>query len=228
MKINYLPQKGIMTLSLLIICSSVLFLLLLFDDDSLRLHAVLAAQRQKYVENSQFLQLQSHSRMQQSCQQLSLQESGSVRLIKVETANRGSTLQQFFYCSRSALFKQMPRNKSYEGEFDIYIDREKLSQFAPHFTVPQNGRQSAAAQLYWFSEANAVWEIEGDVNGVIVAQGNLSVSGPGKIRGTVISGGMLNLDRVILTYRKTAVAEIISRFSEWQLAEKSWYDFKPL
>ncbi|TCP89766.1 uncharacterized protein DUF2572 [Cricetibacter osteomyelitidis] len=228
MKIKIFPKSGIMTLTLLIMLSSLLCLLLLFDDDNLRLHNTIVSQRQRYVADSQSLQQQSRDNPQYTCQQIPLQQTGNVYLVTLNSGRDESGLQQFFYCERRALFKRSPTKKTYEKQFDVYIDREKIAQFTPHFVTPQDGKQSIATQLYWFKEAEAKWEINSNVNGVIVAEGNLTVTGKGKISGTVILGGTLTLENVTLSYSKAKVTTIIQQFSEWQLAEKSWYDFKPL
>lgn len=41
--------------------------------------------------------------------------------------------------------------------------------------------------LYWFNENQNEWEIKGNINAVIIAEGDLTITGKGKISGTVIT-----------------------------------------
>lgn len=50
------PQRGIMTLTLLILLSGFLLIAMLFNDDLLRLYSSITAQRHRYVEQQLTLQ----------------------------------------------------------------------------------------------------------------------------------------------------------------------------
>lgn len=58
-----------------------------------------------------------------------------------------------------------------------------------------------------------------------LAEGDLKLTGKGRISGAVITSGNLTLDGVTLAYGKKTVVALVQQYSQWQLAEKSWSDF---
>ena len=67
------PQRGIMTLTLLILLSGFLLVAMLFNDDLLRLYSAIAAQRHRYMEQQLTLQQLSMNEKKTRCEQLSTQ-----------------------------------------------------------------------------------------------------------------------------------------------------------
>lgn len=214
-----------MTLASLILLSSFLLLWLLFDDDILRLYSSQVAIRQSYVEKSIELQNYYQQKKKDACQRVDSSKIGKTFLVNVQQEN--NDLRQYFYCKRNVLFKEMPMTNLIVGLYS-YIDQQKLSEFSPHFTLPKNGAQSLQAQIYWFPESDNQWEIEGNVNGIILSAGNLTIIGKGKISGAIILNGQLKLENVGLSYDVRVVEDLFRQYSEWQFAEKSWYDFSAL
>ena len=74
-------QRGMMTITLLVLLSSVLLLAMLFNDDLLRLYSSIASQRHLYVEQHLTLQHLSFTEKNARCEQLSTQESDDTFLL---------------------------------------------------------------------------------------------------------------------------------------------------
>lgn len=222
-------QRGIVTLTLLLLLSSTLLLLMLFDDDMLDLHSAIAYQRKQYLEQSISLQMQVAKQKVNACEQLNVESDLQVYQVSFERGEQQDRLSQYVLCERKSLFKQAPKKFLYEYGLEEWIDLK----FRPHFkslglppkTFPKNGNH----HVYWFGKNENMWEISGNVNAVVIAEGDLTITGKGKISGTVITGGTFNkADDVQLTYRKATVTHVMQLLSYWQLAERSWYDFSPL
>ena len=68
--------------------------------------------------------------------------------------------------------------------------------------------------------------MNGTVQGILVAEGDLTLRGKGRVSGAVITGGNLLLEGVSVAYGKKIIEPLVQQYSKWQLAEKSWSDFK--
>ena len=75
------PQRGIMTITLLILLSGFLLLTMLFNDDLLRLYSSIVAQRHLYVEQQLSLQQLSFNEKKSRCEKLSTQKNGDTFLV---------------------------------------------------------------------------------------------------------------------------------------------------
>ena len=107
-----------------------------------------------------------------------------------------------------------------------FIHTEKLTDFRPRFSSPPKIlNANKTPKLYWFSDSQAEVQINGTVSAVLIAEGDLKLTGKGRISGAVITNGNLTLDGVTLAYGKPVVTTLVQQYSQWQLAEKSWSDF---
>ena len=223
------PQRGIMTITLLILLSGFLLLTMLFNDDLLRLYSSIAAQRHLYVEQQLPLQQLSFNEKKSRCEQLSTQENGDTFLVtfRLENNRLAHGLSHYMWCRRDKLFQKQPVRNLYEKLFEQFISEEGLALFRQQLqSPPLILSKSSAAALYWFTANETEWEIHKNVNAVIVAEGDLHIRGQGKISGSIITKGRLTLDENIkVTYSKSTVTQIVQQYSRWRLAEKSWYDF---
>jgi len=113
--------------------------------------------------------------------------------------------------------------------FDQFISEAGLALFRQQLqSPPLILAKSPSVALYWFGVGETEWEIDKNVNAVIVAEGDLHIRGQGKISGSIITKGRLTLDENIkVTYSKSVATQIVQQYSRWRLAEKSWYDFTP-
>ena len=223
------PQRGIMTITLLILLSGFLLLTMLFNDDLLRLYSSIAAQRHLYVEQQLPLQQLSFNEKKPRCEQLSTQENGDAFLVTFHLENNrlADGLSHYVWCRRDKLFQKQPVRNQHEKLFDQFISEEGLALFRQQLQSPLLIlSKSSPAALYWFTANETEWEIDKNVNAVIVAEGDLHIRGQGKISGSIITKGRLTLDENIkVTYSKSTVTQIVQHYSRWRLAEKSWYDF---
>ena len=223
------PQRGIMTITLLILLSGFLLLTMLFNDDLLRLYSSIAAQRHLYVEQLLPLQQLSFNEKKSRCEKLSTQENGDAFLATFRLENNRLTdgLSHYVWCRRDKLFQKQPVRNQHEKLFDQFISKEGLALFRQQLqSPPLILSKSSPAALYWFTANETEWEIDKNVNAVIVAEGDLHIRGQGKISGSIITKGRLTLDENIkVTYSKSTVTQIVQQYSRWRLAEKSWYDF---
>ena len=224
-------QRGMMTITLLVLLSGVLLLAMLFNDDLLRLYSSIASQRHLYVEQHLTLQHLSFTEKNARCEQLSTQESGDTFLLTFRLDNNrfADGVRHYVWCRRDKLFQKQPVRNTHEKLFDQFISEAGLALFRQQLQSPPLilGKSPSVA-LYWFGVGETEWEIDKNVNAVIVAEGDLHIRGQGKISGSVITKGRLTLDENIkVTYSKSVATQIVQQYSRWRLAEKSWYDFTP-
>ncbi|MFY1026351.1 DUF2572 family protein [Actinobacillus seminis] len=222
--------KGVMTLTLLLLFSAALVLFMLFDDEQLRLYQGINAQRQLFVQQSLALQNISRQQKESLCAQLSLDNDLNTQQIVFERGVQADRLSQYMWCGRQRLFKQAPKKGISAGEYAQLIQSESLPHFKTELTLPPAVLPKKLSDtLYWFDATQTEWELKGNVRGIVVAEGDLHISGKGKISGALITGGKLTLaESVTVSYRKSTVTKLVRRYSRWRLEEKSWYDFKPL
>lgn len=220
--------RGIMTLTLLILLSSMLFIVLLFDDDILRLHSALTSQRQHYIKQSLTLQELSQQGKPSVCTTVPLEISGNIYAVPFQQDGFEDDNRQYIWCERKALFKKSPTKASFVGEFDTYINRDNLNLFSNQLQPPPIPHPvDKNSHFYWFDKNQTEWQITGNIYAVVVAEGDLSISGKGKISGTVITQGQLTVEPgVTIAYRKATVQWAVQQQSQWHRAEKSWYDFR--
>ena len=78
-------------------------------------------------------------------------------------------------------------------------------------------------QGYWITQNQL--EIKGNVSGILLAEGGLTLTGKGRISGAVIAGGSLKLEEgVTVAYGKAVVTKLVQEYSQWRLVDKSWSD----
>ena len=115
-----------------------------------------------------------------------------------------------------------------EATFTEFINELHLPLFQsvlslPPTVLPKDRRD----YFYWFDRNQTEWELKGNIYAVIVAEGDLNITGKGRISGAVITGGKLSKGAdVQLAYRRATVAAVAKTYSRWIYAEKSWNDFK--
>ncbi|MDG2959608.1 DUF2572 family protein [Bisgaard Taxon 10/6] len=223
-----LRYRGMMTLALLVLLSSILLIFMLFDDDVLRLHSSLTSQRQIYVAHNIDLQQLSQRQKATACAEIPLDSAETVTRIAFEQPQFADSNRHYIWCRRQTLFKQSPKKGISEGQFNGMIHAESLSLFRDKFEPPDKLPQDKSDHLYWLDKTKTEWTIEGDIYGIIIAEGDLHISGRGIIRGAVISGGAISTDETVsIVYRKATVTNLVQLYSQWQRAEKSWHDFTP-
>ncbi|WP_439236664.1 DUF2572 family protein [Lonepinella koalarum] len=221
-------HRAFVTISLLILLTSVLLIILLFNDDSLRLHSSIANQRQQYVRQHIDLQKQFQQQQFNLCQNLDLSLVGNFTTASM-TSSDSEEHQHFIWCQRQALFKKSPTKNLNEEQFDNFIDKDAFVLFQAraiqnvNYFPSDNGNN-----LFWFDQAQTEWNINGNLSGIVIATGNLHIAGKGKITGSVITQGAFSKDdTVTLSYKKAVVTELVQSYSRWQKGEKTWHDFIP-
>ena len=219
-------QKGIITLTILIFISGLLTAFLLLDDNHLSFFRAQQNQRKHYVERTLQLQKMTATKKQTACLDLPLNNNESVKQISIALEGAADAIQYFLWCERMSLFKKSPKKGDNQGALKDFVSGEKLAYFRPHFSSPPKILNAdKVPTLYWFSDPQAEVEITGTVSAVLIAEGDLKLTGKGRISGAVITSGNLTLDGVTLAYGKKTVVALVQQYSQWQLAEKSWSDF---
>ncbi|HHF4683363.1 TPA: DUF2572 family protein [Haemophilus influenzae] len=219
-------QKGIITLTILIFISGLLTAFLLLDDSHLSFFRAQQNQRKHYVERTLQLQKMTATKKQTACIDLPLNNNERVKQISIALEGAADAIQYFLWCERMSLFKKSPKKGDNQGALKDFIHTEKLTDFRPHFSSPPRIlNANKTPKLYWFSDSQAEVEINGTVFAVLIAEGDLKLTGKGRISGAVITNGNLTLDGVTLAYGKKTVVTLVRQYSQWQLAEKSWSDF---
>ena len=219
-------QKGSITLTIMILISGLLTAFLLLDDNHLSFFRAQQNQRKHYVEKTLQLQKMTATKKQTACLDLPLNNNESVKQISIALEGSTDAIQYFLWCERMSLFKKSPKKGDNQGALKDFVTGEKLAYFRPHFSSPPKIlNANKTPKLYWFSDSQAEVEINGTVSAVLIAEGDLKLTGKGRISGAVITSGNLTLDGVTLAYGKKTVVALVQQYSQWQLAEKSWSDF---
>ena len=193
-------QRGITTLTLLILLSGLLSVIMLFNDGILRLNSALVSQRAIYVEHSFKLQKLSQAQKDQLCSTIPLQSTENSRFVEFDLKQFDDSLKHYIWCKRQALFKQASRTAVNEATFTEFINELHLPLFQsvlslPPTVLPKDRRD----YFYWFDRNQT----------------------------EVITGGKLSKGAdVQLAYRRATVAAVAQTYSRWVYAEKSWNDFK--
>ncbi|OOF59186.1 DUF2572 family protein [Rodentibacter genomosp. 2] len=220
-------RKGVVTLSILIFLSGLLGVILLFDDSTLSFFRAQQMQRKNYVERTLALQKMMSLEKQKICLSLPLDNSDPVRQVSINMEGSEDAIQYSIWCQRIAIFKKSPTKGDNQGLLANFIQLENLDEFRPRFSTPPYPlATNNASQLYWFQGKQTEWEVNGTVQGILVAEGDLTLRGKGRVRGAVITGGNLILEGVTVAYAKKIIEPLVLQYSKWQLAEKSWSDFK--
>lgn len=220
-------QKGIVTLTILMLLSGLLTVILLFDDSTLSFFRAQQMQRKNYVERTLTLQKMTFAQKEHACLDLPLEDSENVRQVAIRLEGEDDAIQYSLWCQRVAIFKKSPTKGENVGLLDSFIRMENLAEFRPHLgTPPTPLTPGSTPQLYWFDTTQTEWAVEGLVQGILIAEGDLKLIGKGRITGAVITGGNLILEGVTVAYGRRVIAPLVQQYSKWQLAEKSWSDFK--
>lgn len=223
-------KKGIVTFTALILLSGLLTVILLFDDSTLSFFRAQQMQRKHYVESALSLQKMTFSQKQQktACLNLPLDNADKVKQISVTLENTAEdAIQYSLWCQRIAIFKKSPTKGDNQGSLTNFIQMENLAEFRPSFSTPPKPLlPNKSPQLYWFNNTQTEWEVNGTIQGILLAEGDLKLSGKGRISGAVITGGNLTLEGVTVAYGRKVIEPLVQQYSKWQLAEKSWSDFK--
>ena len=218
-------KKGIVTLTALILLSGLLALILLFDEQIFAFFRSQMSQRKYYVEQS--LALQKISQQQQQthiCQNLPLNGAEKVKQVFFESNGAEDKVAYSVWCKRAELFKKSPTKGINENMLRDFISSEKQADFQPHFVkVDTTLTAQKTPQVYWITQNQL--EIKGNVSGILLAEGDLTLTGKGRISGAVITGGSLKLEEgVTVAYGKAVVTKLVQEYSQWRLVDKSWSD----
>ena len=218
-------KKGIVTLTALILLSGLLALILLFDEQIFAFFRSQMSQRKYYVEQS--LALQKISQQQQQthiCQNLPLNGAEKVKQVFFESNGAEDKVAYSVWCKRAELFKKSPTKGINENMLQDFISSEKQADFQPHFVkVDTTLTAQKTLQVYWITQNQL--EVKGNVSGILLAEGDLTLTGKGRISGAVITGGSLKLEEgVTVAYGKAVVTKLVQEYSQWRLVDKSWSD----
>ena len=216
-------KKGIVTLTALILLSGLLALILLFDEQIFAFFRAQMSQRKYYVEQS--LALQKISQQQTHiCQNLPLNGTEKVKQVFFESSGAEDKVAYSVWCKRAELFKKSPTKGINENMLRYFISSEKQADFQPHFVkVDTTLTAQKTPHVYWITQKQL--EVKGNVSGILLAEGDLTLTGKGRISGAVITGGVLKLEEgVTVAYGKAVVTELVQEYSQWRLVDKSWSD----
>ena len=216
-------KKGMVTLTALILLSGFLALILLFDEQIFAFFRSQMSQRKYYVE--QGLALQKISQQQTHiCQNLPLNGAEKVKQVFFESNGAEDKVTYSVWCKRAELFKKSPTKGINENMLRDFISSEKQADFQPHFMkVDTTLTAQKTPQVYWITQNQL--EIKGNVSGILLAEGDLTLTGKGRISGAVITGGSLKLEEgATVAYGKAVVTKLVQEYSQWRLVDKSWSD----
>ena len=182
------------------------------------------SQRKYYVEQGLALQKISLQQQKHICQNLPLNGAEKVKQVFFESNGAEDKVAYSVWCKRAELFKKSPTKGINENMLRDFISSEKQADFQPHFVKVESVLTAQKTpQVYWITQSQL--EIKGNVSGILLAEGDLSLTGKGRISGAVITGGSLKLEGVVtVAYGKAVVTKLVQEYSQWRLVDKSWSD----
>lgn len=218
-------KKGIATLSLLVFISSLLMITMLFHQEILHFYLAMNVQKQHYFKNDLTLIEMSRTQASQTCEQLPVDYPSGIYHLVFKNTEKSDRTSHFSWCERISLFRNVPNKSRNEGNFSVYFSPSFISLFADKLKQFDKNQHS----LYWFSTPMKEWDIAGNIQAVIVSEGDLIIRGQGEIRGAVITKGKLIIsDEIKLIYNKNVINEVVEHYRFWRLAKRSWNDFEAL
>lgn len=227
----YSYRHGFVTLSLLVLIASSLFIALLFNDDLLRMHSAISSERMRYAQQS--LALQELSRQQQDSICTSEPADSKQPIVEISSVDEQAvdSLKHYFWCKQVRLFKTNKLSKNlYEGQLTKLVDLEELAKlYLP--VAPPTLTSSATPRLYWVPASQTEIELVGEIEGILLVEKDVLIRATGKknkFKGVVISNGTVTVEgKGSLAYSRAVWETLFKQYSYWQRAEQSWYDFKP-
>lgn len=201
---------------------SLSLLMLLFNDDILRFYREASYLRMQYVKQMAILQKQSLNLDDGICRDIQVPVKQNNYTVSFKTDLFEDGIRHFAECRRVPLFKSsLPSKKHYRvTDLNQFIYTENMSLFDEILNT--HGKY----QLLFFAEDENTFELTTAIDGIILAEGKLRLTGKGKFRGAIITVGELTYeDNVKISYSKAVVEATAQQFSKWKLSKQSWSDF---
>ncbi|TDQ59886.1 uncharacterized protein DUF2572 [Mesocricetibacter intestinalis] len=217
-------RRGVVNISILVFLIAFLLLMQRFTDEGISLHQGIIAQRQNYMQQQHWLLEQSMGGRHSVCKNIPTTYAANTYVVVFRSSHPEAKLKQFLICRRHRLFQRLPTKGINEGGFPLFVHLESLPFFRSQL---EDAASLYENKLYWFSGSDNQWELNGNIYALVVAEGNLTLRGKGKISGAVITGGKLQRSEGIqITYHAGTIAGAEQGYRLWRLAEKSWHDFE--
>ncbi len=215
-------KKGTIHLFLISLLSSFLIAFMLMNEKTIKFYTALFAQRFKYVQHNKALQNISQSEKQQYCQNLTTSWTVQKHSTIINLSDQADSIQHYWECERITLFhKKLPTVKSQQTELTQFINMENLSIFQEKIND-----LSLPYVLLWFKADENTFELNRNLDGIILAENTLTLSGTGRFRGAIITQGELIIeDKIRTSYSKAIVENTAIQFSFWQHLPYGWSDF---
>lgn len=219
-------KKGMASLWALLLLSSVLWLFLLLDAELLALQRANLGERVRYLQQREPLLARSVlPNADQLCRQTAetQAESDSFRLTFADLADNEQ--QHHLLCRNMSLFKYLPQ-QALASKIGDFLNTE-TKQWA-FLTLPLSAEDYRHGGVLWLAE-NSEWQLQQDFYGVVIAEGDLSLSGDGTLFGAVIHNGKVRLARQDqIVFRPHLLEKIAAEHQQWLYQQGSWHDFNPL
>lgn len=219
-------SKGIITVSLVLMISFSLFFTILFYDEMLSSYQNIFEVRKNYIISRNNLTRNYQESYPFLCQHPKKWEFSKPKreFYYDEIVDKNdSVIKQYVLCQKISLFKISP-TKNIQYDINEFINKESYKDFEEKIFLSEQER----VKLYWFDKKENVFELNKNINAVIIAEGDLSIVGNGKIKGAIIIDGKLELGNGIqLSYGSSAVKSIYENYKKWKMVENSWFDYYP-
>lgn len=222
-------KKGMTSLWALLLLSSVLWLFLLLDTELLALQRANFGERLRYLQQREPLLARSVlANADQFCRQTAetQAERDSFRLTFADVADdKQQTQQHYLLCRKMSLFKQLPQ-QGLVSKIDDFLNAE-VTQWK-FLTLPLSAEDYRRGGVLWLAE-NGEWQLQQDFYGVVISEGDLSLSGDSTLFGAVIHNGKVRLARQDqIVFQPHLLEKIAAEYQQWHYQQGSWHDFNPL
>ena len=248
-------KKGISNFAVLIFITTSVTLLILFNDYSLSVANTNAIFMKNHVQKVMLLNkktLEIKRKIEEDnydpCKELPIRQEDHkedkrykknkiikyLNLISLDDGKREGT-NYFIPCEEKNLIYNRPSVKIIKHKVSDYISDnhsrfdyclDNIDEFKD-----ENGRKipvlnkNKKTKVIFLQENEDILMINGDINAVIISLTNLKIVGKGKIKGSVIVQGNLDLEEMdkkekAISYNQTVVSEAIEKCRSWEMVNK--------
>ena len=218
-------KRGIVSLSVLIILAAWLTLALLFAEDNLAYLRQQSALRSDYMDSFWELQHKSADTKSDPCLGIGSENELTQRIEIVGNARYSDAPLHYIWCERKALFKKPITKKGHIGELKQFVTvTQLLAEPAAFVNAPLYLEPTATPQIYWFPRNKGYTRLNGEVYGIILAEQDFELSGKGTFRGSIITGGALQVNaQAAYAYHAKTVKAL--SYGAWHRLAQSWIDY---
>lgn len=245
-------RRGIISLTLLFLLLPLALLTLWGSQTLLTRYAKMGFNHQKAQQSHWRLEQEStdFQKLKQQCAEIKRDDHQPFRINFSE--NQGVRQMQFgTFCRYLSLLGDVPKKNLLLGQWRQYVHEDLLGELhlIPYRT-PLILTENMPLSVYYLDKTENEIVVQGTVYALILARGNLHITGKGTLRGMIITQGTLYglqqnrygawiedtqrcsvkvttrcTDKIRLVYDKK-IQTLLNQLGKWVWQSGSWYDYR--